>query len=111
MAIESVNPATGERLRRFDAMSDAEVGDAVAACAGAQRAWAAEPFEERAVPLRAAARLLRAEREALAREMALEMGKPLAQGVAEAEKCALACEYYAERAAGLLAPEPVARSA
>jgi len=111
MAIESVNPATGERLRRFDAMSEAEVADAVAACATAQRAWAATPFEERAVPLRAAAGLLRAEREALAREMALEMGKPLAQGIAEAEKCALACEYYAERAAGFLAPEPVATDA
>jgi succinate-semialdehyde dehydrogenase/glutarate-semialdehyde dehydrogenase len=111
MAMESVNPATGERLRSYAAMSPDEVAAAIAACAAAQRGWAAEGFAERAGPLRAAARLLREEREALAREMALEMGKPLAQGVAEAEKCALACDYYAEHAARFLAREPVATDA
>ena len=111
MAIESVNPATGEVLRRFDAMSREEVAGAVAACAAAQRTWGAAGFEERAGPLRAAAGLLRAEREALAREMALEMGKPLAQGAAEAEKCASVCEYYADHAAGFLARETVATDA
>ncbi len=56
--------------------------------------------------MRGAARLLRERKTAYGRTMALEMGKPLAQGEAEAEKCAWACEYYAERAADFLADQP-----
>ena len=97
MAIESVNPATGERIERYEATSAEQVAAAAAACAEAQRAWAERSFAERAAPLRATARLLREEREALARLMALEMGKPLAQGVAEAEKCAWVCELLRRR--------------
>jgi len=111
MAIESVNPATGEVIGRFDETAPDAVAAAASACAEAQRAWAEQGFPERARPLRAAARILRDEREALARRMALEMGKPLAQGVAEVEKCAWACEYYADEAARFLAPEPVATDA
>ena len=50
--------------------------------------------------------MLRNRRESLARLMALEMGKPLAQGLAEVEKCAWVCEYYAEHAARFLGDEP-----
>ncbi len=39
--------------------------------------------------------------------MALEMGKPLREGRAEARKCAACCEYYADQGAGFLADEPV----
>jgi succinate-semialdehyde dehydrogenase/glutarate-semialdehyde dehydrogenase len=60
----------------------------------------------RAERLRAAARLLRERKDAYARTMALEMGKPLPQGVGEAEKCAWVCDYYAERAEALLAEQP-----
>ena len=88
MAIESVNPATGERIERYEATSAEQVAAAAAACAEAQRAWAERSFAERAAPLRATARLLREEREALARLMALEMGKPIVQAEAEVEKCA-----------------------
>src|SRR4029453_12377049 len=104
MAIESVNPATGELLRRYEAMARDDVGAAVGArhavpaavpaCVAAQRGWAGARFEERARPLRAAAHLLREDSDSLARLMALEMGKPLAQGLAEVEKCAWVCEYY-----------------
>ena len=111
MAMESVNPATGERLQRYAPMGPDELRAAVAACAAAQRAWARAEFPERARPLRAAARLLRGESEALARLAALEMGKPLAQGRAEVEKCAAACDYYAEHAPAFLAREPVATEA
>jgi len=57
------------------------------------------------MPFDAAARLLRERKDAYARLMALEMGKPLAQGAAEAEKCAAACEYYAAQADVMLAPD------
>ena len=111
MAIESVNPATGERLASYAPMAPDELRAAVAACAAAQRAAARADFAERARPLRAAARVLREEAEALARLAALEMGKPLAQGRAEVEKCAATCDFYAEHAASFLAREAVATEA
>jgi succinate-semialdehyde dehydrogenase/glutarate-semialdehyde dehydrogenase len=111
MALESVNPATGERIEAFEAASAAALDAALASCAKAQAAWAERSFSERAEPLRAAAGRLREEREALARRMALEMGKPFAQGLAEIEKCAWVCEYYAGEAGRFLAPEPVATDA
>jgi succinate-semialdehyde dehydrogenase/glutarate-semialdehyde dehydrogenase len=55
--------------------------------------------------LRRAAALLRERRDALARLMAVEMGKPVTQGRAEAEKCASVCDFYAERARLAAAPE------
>jgi succinate-semialdehyde dehydrogenase/glutarate-semialdehyde dehydrogenase len=82
--------------------------------AGAGRAfeeWRRTPFAARAVVLQRAARLLRERRDGLARLMALEMGKPLAQGRAEADKCAWVCEHYAAHAQGMLAPEEVATDA
>jgi succinate-semialdehyde dehydrogenase/glutarate-semialdehyde dehydrogenase len=111
MAIESVNPATGERLRTYAAMAPDELRAAVAACAAAQRAWARVDVAERAGPLRAAARILREEADALARLAALEMGKPLAQGRGEVEKCATNCDFYADHGARFLAREPVATEA
>src|SRR5438034_8045026 len=66
----------------------------------ASRDWRRRPVAERAERLWAAARLLRERKDAYARTMALEMGKPLAQGAAEAEKCAWACDYYAEHEIG-----------
>jgi succinate-semialdehyde dehydrogenase/glutarate-semialdehyde dehydrogenase len=111
MAIESVNPATGERFASYGPMPPDELRAAVAACAAAQRASARADFAERARPLRAAARVLREEAETLARLAALEMGKPLAQGRAEVEKCAATCDFYAEHAARFLAREAVATEA
>ena len=111
MAIESVNPATGERVASYDAFSQGQIDAAVRACAAAQPAWAERSFAERAAPLRAAGRLLREEKQALAELMAREMGKPLAQGVAEVEKCAWVCEYYAERPRASSPTEPVATDA
>src|SRR5207237_204212 len=72
----------------------------------APRDWRRVPVAGRAERLRAAGRILRERKDAYARTMALEMGKPLAQGVAEAEKCAWACDYYAEHVAAMLADEP-----
>src|SRR5262249_18769342 len=68
--------------------------------------WRTTPFRERAVHMREAARVLRERRAEFARTMTLEMGKPIAQGEAEADKCAWACEYYAEHAEALLAEQP-----
>jgi succinate-semialdehyde dehydrogenase/glutarate-semialdehyde dehydrogenase len=73
--------------------------------------WSGRTIDERAVVLRRAAEGLRADATGLALLVTREMGKPLAEARAEVEKCATACEYYAEHAGEFLAEEPVATSA
>jgi succinate-semialdehyde dehydrogenase / glutarate-semialdehyde dehydrogenase len=106
MAIESVNPATGERLERYEPMQRAAVDDAIAQAHQAFLAWRRQSFEERARHLKSAATILRGKAEELARLMAREMGKPLRDGIAEVQKCAQCCEFFAQNAARLLAREP-----
>jgi succinate-semialdehyde dehydrogenase/glutarate-semialdehyde dehydrogenase len=109
--IVTVNPATGERLAEYPVFSDAGVDAALDRAADAQTRCAALPFPERAAVLCRAAEVLRGDADALALLVTREMGKPLAESHAEVEKCATACDYYAEHAAGFLADEPVATSA
>ncbi len=111
MSFQSVNPATGEVLGTFEETAPAAVDDILERADVASREWRRRPVTERAERLRAAGRILRERKDAYARTMAHEMGKPLAQGVGEAEKCAWACEYYAEQGAAFLADEPRATDA
>jgi succinate-semialdehyde dehydrogenase/glutarate-semialdehyde dehydrogenase len=106
MAIQSVNPATGDVVEVFEPTSPAVLERAVSGAHAAFLEWRRVPIAERAVPMHEAARLLRAHKTEYARTMALEMGKPITQGEAEVEKCALACEYYAAEAASMLAEQP-----
>jgi succinate-semialdehyde dehydrogenase / glutarate-semialdehyde dehydrogenase len=106
VSLRSVNPATGELLETFEETKPDQLDRILGRADAASREWRRRPIAERADRLRAAARLLRQRADAYARTMALEMGKPLAQGRAEAEKCAWACDYYAEQAAAFLADEP-----
>ena len=107
MTIESINPATGEKLETYDEMSGAAVDATIGLSHEAFRTWRRTSFTERAQRIRAAAQLLRTKAEPLARLMAQEMGKPLRDGIAEAQKCAACCEFYADNAEQLLAREPV----
>ncbi len=111
MAIASINPATGETTRTYEEMPAAAVDRAVEAAHAAFLKWRETGFDERAARLRAAARLLRERRRDYAELMTGEMGKVLAGGLSEADKCASACDFYAEHAAAFLAPEPVATEA
>ncbi len=106
MAIESINPATGELLERFEEMSSGDVDAVIEQSRRAFGDWRRRPFVERAQLMREAARILRAGKERYGRTMALEMGKPIVQGEAEAEKCAWVCEYYADFAETFLAEQP-----
>ncbi len=105
MAFASINPSSGETTRSFEALSDAELAAAVETAQARFGEWSATDLETRATRMSAAARLLRAGREGYARLMAEEMGKPLDQGRAEIDKCALVCEHYAEHAASYLQDE------
>ncbi|UOQ95814.1 NAD-dependent succinate-semialdehyde dehydrogenase [Hymenobacter sp. 5317J-9] len=105
MPIESLNPYTGRRLRRFPAFSWAKTERILGQAHRAASAWQATTWAHRAGVLRRAAALLRERQDELARLMALEMGKPVTDGRAEAQKCATCCDFYAERAEGFLADE------
>src|SRR5687767_2336239 len=107
MPLDSVNPATGETIKTYDEMTPRQAAAAVEEAHAAWKSWRTTPFSERARPMKKAAGILRERKEELARLMALEMGKPFKQGIAEAEKCALGCDYYADHAEAHLAPEIV----
>ncbi len=111
MAIESINPATGERLAHYTPLDDATLEAALSEAAQAAAVWRATPFAERARLMRHTAALLRQNAAAYARLVTLEMGKLLREAQAEIEKCAWGCEYFAENAEAFLRDEAVATDA
>ncbi|MBI5472191.1 MAG: NAD-dependent succinate-semialdehyde dehydrogenase [Ignavibacteriae bacterium] len=107
MPIESINPTTNEIIQTYQEHSEAEIELRVKDANDQFNRWRRVSFAERAKPLRAAAAILRERKDEYGKLMALEMGKPLKQGIAEAEKCAWVCEYYAENAEKFLLREIV----
>jgi succinate-semialdehyde dehydrogenase/glutarate-semialdehyde dehydrogenase len=103
--LHSTNPTTGLPIRSYPDQGPQEITQRLDATARAQLEWRRIPLGERGELVRAVAAVLRSRAEEYARVMAEEMGKPLAQGMAEVEKCAWVCDYYAEHAAAFLAPE------
>ena len=106
MAIATVNPATGEVVKTFEAMSDAQVEERLARAVTGFAALRETSFAQRAQWMRAAADLLAADRDGIAATMTTEMGKPLAQALAEVDKCAAGCRFYAGHAEEFLADDP-----
>ena len=107
MSISSINPATGKTVRTFEPFSTARVNESLDRSVAAFRRHRRTSFAERASYMRKAAEILDAECHELGRLMTLEMGKPITAAVAEAEKCATACRYYADNAERFLADQPV----
>jgi acyl-CoA reductase-like NAD-dependent aldehyde dehydrogenase len=109
--LDSVNPATEAFLASFPPSTPDEVEAAIAAADTAQQAWRRTSFVERAAAMRRLAEHLRGRRDEYGRLITLEMGKPIVEAVAEIEKCAWACEFYADQAAGFLGDQVVATNA
>jgi len=107
MALVSTNPATEEVVKSFDEASEEEVKLMISKAQQAYEEWRYLSFEKRAEPMRRLADLLKNNSGKLGKIMTLEMGKPIKQAKAEAEKCAWVCEYYAEMARGFLARDYV----
>jgi succinate-semialdehyde dehydrogenase / glutarate-semialdehyde dehydrogenase len=105
MKITAINPATGEAINTYDETSSEEVASAIEQAHEIWRMWRTTALAGRAAIMKKTATILRERSDSLALLMATEMGKPLKQGVAEVEKCAWACEYYADNAALHLAPD------
>jgi succinate-semialdehyde dehydrogenase/glutarate-semialdehyde dehydrogenase len=105
--LRSTNPFDGSAVAEYPETPPPEVADHLATADRVQREWAAVPVAERAAPMLRLAGLLDSSAPELAALMAMEMGKPIAQGRAEAEKCAWVCRHYAAEAERILADEVV----
>ena len=105
MAIASINPATGEKLKEFTPHRDVDIEKALRQATAAFEKYRGEPFTKRAQLMIEVATLLEREKNGLARTITLEMGKLLRDSVAEIEKCANGCRYYAENAERFLEDE------
>ena len=111
MAIASINPATGETLRVFEPLSSAAVEEKLARAFATFQNYRKTSFAQRAEWLNNAARILDEGKRDYGRTMTVEMGKTLKSAVAEAEKCAWACRYYAENGERHLADEAISTNA
>jgi succinate-semialdehyde dehydrogenase/glutarate-semialdehyde dehydrogenase len=107
MTIATVNPTTGKTVRTFEVFTPVRVNECLDRAATAFQAHRRTTFADRAQRMQKAAAILDAECRELGQLMTLEMGKPIGAGIAEAQKCATACRYYAENAERFLADEPV----
>ena len=110
-SVASINPITGELIRECEPHTDAEIELRLCQAWGAFLGNRRVKFKERAARMMHAAELLERDKRGLAETMVLEMGKPIRAAVQEVEKCAWACEYFAENAERFLAEEPVATDA
>jgi len=98
MEIASINPATGETLKTFSALSGEQIEEKLQLSADTFRTYRHTPMDERSRMMQRAADILDTDKHEFARVMTTEMGKPIKAAVAEAEKCAWVCRYYAESA-------------
>jgi succinate-semialdehyde dehydrogenase/glutarate-semialdehyde dehydrogenase len=111
MAIATINPATGQLIKSFEPLSNAQIEAKLKLAAAAFPKFRKLTFADRAVMMNKAAAILETDKEDLGRLMTLEMGKTFRSAVDEAVKCAWACRYYAENAERFLADEEVATNA
>jgi succinate-semialdehyde dehydrogenase / glutarate-semialdehyde dehydrogenase len=106
VTIATINPATGDTVKTYDEMTEADVEQCLAAAATAAASYRLTSADARAGWMRAAAGILDDERDQIAAMMTTEMGKTLSAARQEVAKCATACRYYADHAAAFLADEP-----
>jgi len=105
--IATVNPATGETIRTFEALTESELDDKLQRASISFETYRRTSFRDRARWMNCAAEILDKEKEQFGRLMTLEMGKTLKSAIDEAAKCARACRYYVENGERLLADEAV----
>src|SRR5207247_7766691 len=106
MQIATINPAKGEKMKEFSPFDDAEIEKRLKRTEDAFRKYRRTTFIERSELLHAATELLFQEKEKFAEIITMEMGKLFHDSVAEIEKCARGCRFYAENGARFLEEEP-----
>ena len=103
MPIATINPTTGETLKTFESLTDEEISTKLELADRTFKEYRQTNFQQRSQWLLQAANILEQEKADFAKLMTLEMGKTLKSAIAEVEKCALVCRYYAENAPDFLA--------
>jgi len=103
--MEVVNPATGERIERYEDDEEADLLGALDRAEEAFEHWRDQPLRRRTELLADAGEVLRDRKREYGELMTREMGKPIDQAVSEVEKCAWVCDHYAEHADSYLADE------
>lgn len=107
MKIQSINPYTEEVMKEYQLMKEKEIDAILESSRRAFLSWRDIPVHERAAHVKRLAEHLRSEKRRYAETITREMGKPIKDSLAEIEKCAWLCDYYAENAERFLAPEEV----
>ncbi|SCY08690.1 succinate-semialdehyde dehydrogenase / glutarate-semialdehyde dehydrogenase [Nonlabens sp. Hel1_33_55] len=103
--IKTINPYNGTELKSYKEDTAQQIDDKLKIADIAFKEWRKTDMNFRAKLIKRVGELLRKNANEYARQMAMEMGKPISQGKAEAEKCAWLCDYYADNAAGFLDSE------
>ena len=111
MAIATINPATGEVLKKFEPLPDGQIEEKIGRAAEAFARYRKTPFSERAHMMAKAGDILESQKQEFGRLMTIEMGKLYRAALDEAAKCAWACRHYAENAEKYLADEVVQTTA
>ena len=111
MGIATINPATGETIKTFEPLNSESIEAKLALAQRAFESYRKTPMTQRSQWLNAAADILERDKVSFGKIMTLEMGKTLKSAIAEAEKCALVCRYYAEHAPEFLADVPATTDA
>ena len=111
MGFTAINPANGELLAEYMHWSVSELAHVLVEVDEVRPVWARTPIANRCALMRHAAQLLRDWREDLAALISSEMGKLIRESRAEVDKCALACDYYAEYGPSFVADEPITSDA
>ncbi len=106
MAIASINPTTGETIETYSALTSDQIEQAITQAQTAFLSYPKVSFSQRKQWMHQAAEGLLARKDDFGRTMTLEMGKTLKSAIAEVEKCAWVCRYYADEAEGFLQDEP-----
>jgi len=109
--MRSINPATGEEIKSYPEMNTEEINSILINADKSFESWKETSFAFRAEKMKAAGSVLRKRREELSHLMTIEMGKPILQSRSEIDKCALACDYYAENSEKYLSDENVVTEA
>src|SRR5437879_183610 len=107
MPIATINPATGEVIKTFPALSEAEIENNLLLAVSTFRAGRTTPFSTRAQRMLKGAQIIERDKDKFAHLMIMEMGKTYESALAEALKCTTACRYYAENTERFLADEVI----
>ncbi len=107
MMIKSINPFSGKKVNSYETHTIQGTNRIISSVDKAFHSWRSTSFQQRAVFMLNLASILRSKKEELAKLMAIEMGKVMREGVAEIEKCAWVCEYYAQNAETMLENETI----